>query len=83
MGGLGSFSVRYTGFIEIETQGDYTFYTTSDDGSKLYIDGIQVVNNDGYHSENVESGKISLSPGYHSIKAVSYTHLTLPTIYSV
>ena len=72
LGGLGSFSVRYTGFIEIETQGDYTFYTTSDDGSKLYIDGIQVVNNDGYHSENVESGQISLSAGYHSIKVLFF-----------
>jgi len=31
------FSVRWTGFIRAPANGDYTFYTVSDDGVKLYV----------------------------------------------
>jgi hypothetical protein len=33
------FGFKYTGYIQIPTEGIYTFYTTSDDGSRLYIGG--------------------------------------------
>eukprot|EP01046_Picozoa_sp_COSAG06_P042335 COSAG06_NODE_5380_length_3513_cov_14.915934_3_plen_39_part_00 len=35
--------------ISIPVAGDYTFQTTSADGSMLYIDQQLVVNNDGKH----------------------------------
>ena len=41
------FSVRWTGWIMPEYSGLYTFFTRSDDGSMLYIDGQLVVNNWG------------------------------------
>ena len=34
------FSVRWTGFIVIPTTGPYTFYTVSDDGSRLWINDV-------------------------------------------
>ncbi|HEY2725870.1 MAG TPA: PA14 domain-containing protein, partial [Parafilimonas sp.] len=44
------YAFKYEGNINIPATGSYTFYTTSDDGSKLYIDGFNesnvVVNND-------------------------------------
>src|SRR5690606_6707196 len=33
------FAFTFEGKVEINNSGDYTFYTNSDDGSKLYING--------------------------------------------
>ena len=62
------FGVVFTGSIDIKSSGAYTFYTKSDDGSKLYIDGKQVVDNDGLHGPRENSGKITLSAGMHRIE---------------
>ncbi|MCP4928801.1 MAG: LysM peptidoglycan-binding domain-containing protein, partial [Gammaproteobacteria bacterium] len=59
---------RYTGYIEITTAGTYTFNTNSDDGSKLYIDGLEIVDNDGYHPARTVSGNIELIAGIHAIE---------------
>ncbi|MGC4101744.1 PA14 domain-containing protein [Ferruginibacter sp.] len=39
----------YNGYININKTGIYEFYTTSDDGSLLYIDEELVVDNNGDH----------------------------------
>jgi hypothetical protein len=62
-----NFALRFTGYINIQTAGTYTFYTNSDDGSKLYIDGALVVNNDGLHGTQDRSGSLSLTAGKHLI----------------
>jgi hypothetical protein len=43
------FAVRWTGFLRVEKAGSYTFWISSDDGSKVYLDNMVVVNNDGLH----------------------------------
>ena len=67
-----NFSIRYSGFIQIDTQGSYTFYTRSDDGSKLYINGTEVVDNDGGHGSRERYGDITLSPGLHDITVLFF-----------
>ncbi len=66
-----NFQMKYDGFITIPTSGVYTFYTTSDDGSKLYIGGFSeanlVVNNDGLHPQQEASGTKFLSAGTYPI----------------
>ena len=62
-----TYGVRFTGFITISTTETYTFYTSSDDGSKLYIDGVEIVDNDGLQSQNEESGTVALTPGSYAI----------------
>ena len=62
------FGVVYDGSIDIATAGTYTFYTASDDGSKLYINGKQIVNNDGLHGKQEKSGTIILAKGKHNIE---------------
>jgi len=58
---------RFTGYIQVATTGDYTFYTNSDDGSKLYIGNSLVVDNDGSHGMTERSGSINLTAGKHAI----------------
>ncbi|MEC8832477.1 MAG: PA14 domain-containing protein, partial [Bacteroidota bacterium] len=67
-----NFSIRYTGYIQIDTQGSYTFYTTSDDGSKLYINGNQIVDNDGAHGSQERSGTVTLTTGLHDITVLFF-----------
>ncbi len=59
------FGFRFESILKIDIGGTYAFYTTSDDGSNLYIDGIKVVDNDGLHGPQERSGSITLSPGDH------------------
>ncbi|MEC3964407.1 PA14 domain-containing protein [Flagellimonas halotolerans] len=66
-GDADDFSIRYSGYIQIDTEGSYTFFTSSDDGSKLFIDGTEVVDNDGNHGTQERSGNISLTTGLHDI----------------
>lgn len=71
-GDTDSFSIRYDGYIQINTAGSYTFYTSSDDGSKLFIDGSEVVDNDGNHGTQERSGSISLTTGLHDIRVLFF-----------
>jgi alpha-L-fucosidase len=59
------FGFRYTGYVNVPRPAAYTFWTDSDDGSNLYIDGRLVVNNDGLHSLESKSGTIPLGRGLH------------------
>ncbi|MEZ4810411.1 MAG: PA14 domain-containing protein [Allomuricauda sp.] len=71
-GDTDTFSIRYSGYIQINTAGSYTFYTSSDDGSKLYIDGVQVVSNDGLHGNQEQSGSRTLTTGLHDITVLFF-----------
>lgn len=65
------YAFKYEGYINIPATGSYTFYTTSDDGSKLYIDAFTetklVVNNDYTQSATERSGTVTLTQGVHPI----------------
>ncbi|HEX8545958.1 MAG TPA: PA14 domain-containing protein, partial [Cytophagaceae bacterium] len=63
-----NFGYSFSGFIDIPNDGQYTFYTNSDDGSKLFIGSTLVVDNDGLHSNREKSGTIGLKAGKHAIK---------------
>jgi len=67
-----SFAVEFLSKIQIDKTGDYTFYTESNDGSKLFIDNVEVVNNDGSHGNQLRRGKIKLSSGKHDIKVLYF-----------
>ncbi|UCB47535.1 MAG: beta-glucosidase [Spirochaetota bacterium] len=62
------FGVQYRGVITIREAGQYKFRLFSDDGSKLYIDDVLVIDNDGVHDAKSETGEVSLSAGTHSIR---------------
>lgn len=61
------FAVMLSGVLPIYKTGYYDFYTSSDDGSHLYIDGLMVVNNGGLHGTIKKRGSMLLSHGFHSV----------------
>lgn len=66
-----AYCLRFTGSLYVENTGQYTFATKSDDGSRLFINSKEVVNNDGLHGVQEKSGKIQLDAGEHDL-AVTY-----------
>jgi hypothetical protein len=60
-----AFSVRWTGYITVATDGNYEFATTSDDGTTLTINDRRVVSNEGSHSPVSQTGTIQLPAGSH------------------
>ena len=67
-----NYGLLFEGFIKIEKSGAHMFYTASDDGSALYIDGKQVVDNDGVHGVKERSGAVALEAGMHAIKILFF-----------
>lgn len=63
-----NFYVVWTGKIRIPADGAYTFFLESDDGSRCFIDGAQVVDNGGLHEMQESPGKVELKAGDHVIK---------------
>src|SRR5437762_8883477 len=62
----------WKGLINITTAGTYTFTSSSDDASQVYVDGNRVVQNDGAHG--IPGGQavgipIFLTAGYHAFGA--------------
>jgi len=64
---MDNFYMRFRGSVFAPADGLYYFKTRSDDGSFVYIDGVQVVNNDGWHGMQDAVGSIPLTEGYHQI----------------
>jgi hypothetical protein len=58
-----NFSARWTGEVEAAFTETYTFYTTSDDGVRLWVNGQQLIDNWTDHSTTENSGKIDLVAG--------------------
>jgi mono/diheme cytochrome c family protein len=62
-----NYALKFEGFFKIDKEADYTFTTVSDDGSRVLIDGKQVLDNDGIHPPQPRSGKIRLTKGVHNV----------------
>ncbi len=62
------FALDYHGTFWIDEPGKYVFALASDDGSKLYIDGHQVIDNDGIHGTRAYAQGFKLKQGQHSIR---------------
>ena len=58
-----TFSARWTGQIQPTSSGSYTFFTQSDDGVRLWVNGRRIVNNWTNHSVTENRGTITLTAG--------------------
>jgi len=62
--------IRFKTQIKIDQVDSFTFYTRSDDGSKLLINGKLIVDNDGDHGVREKEGKIDLKEGVHQLEVL-------------
>ncbi len=67
-----TFSVRWTGQVKVDNNETYSFCVTSDDGFKLWVDNVLVINNwfDKWAYES--TGNIYLTQGWHDIQIEYY-----------
>ncbi|MFG1809661.1 glycoside hydrolase family 3 C-terminal domain-containing protein [Streptomyces sp. NPDC049040] len=56
-------SAKYTGTVDPPATGTYTFSVTSDDGSRLLVDGKQIIDNWRDQGGNTETGTVELTAG--------------------
>jgi hypothetical protein len=63
-----NFVSQVLGNINIATAGNYTFRLLSDDGSRLTIDGAEVIDHDGLHGVTPKDGSVTLTTGYHALR---------------
>jgi mono/diheme cytochrome c family protein len=61
------YAMAFDGLFRAQADGSYTFTLSSDDGSKLYVNGAVVVDNDGIHPPQTQSGSVTLKKGIHKV----------------
>jgi mono/diheme cytochrome c family protein len=69
---LNNMAMRFEGFLKIDRDGDYRLHLTSDDGSKVFIDGKPAVVHDGIHPPSTMSGGVKLTKGVHKFVAAVF-----------
>ncbi len=62
------FSVEWSGWLRTDRDGEYRFYTTSDDGSAIEIDGHVVLDNGGVHAAALREATLATTRGLHRIR---------------
>ncbi|MFA5203822.1 MAG: PA14 domain-containing protein [Lentisphaeria bacterium] len=58
-------ALLFTGDFNVPVDGAYTFWLTSDDGSRLWLDGTQIIDNDDSHGVTEVAGTATLAAGLH------------------
>ncbi len=66
------YAFEFSGYLQIERGGEYTFYVISNDGSKLFIGNSEIVDNGGNHGNQEMQGKIALDPGVHPLRVTYF-----------
>jgi len=66
------FSVTWDGYLLVPAEADYSFTLTSDDGSYLWVDEVQLIDNGGLHGSRAYSATTRLTAGYHHIVVKMY-----------
>lgn len=58
----------FTGYVNVPSPALYRFELESDDGSRMFVSGELVVDNDGLHGMQARSGVVGLLPGLHRVR---------------
>jgi mono/diheme cytochrome c family protein len=67
------FSVRWSGTVQAQATGTYRFQTVSDDGIRVWVNGVQLINSWTKHSAKTDtSGTINLTAGTRYSITVEY-----------
>ncbi|NOU26580.1 MAG: hypothetical protein HOO96_01635 [Polyangiaceae bacterium] len=62
------FGIVYDGPLTVATEADYTLRLVSDDGAKVFIDDLLLIDNDGVHTAAEKKQPVHLQVGTHAIR---------------
>ncbi len=74
------FAVRFTGSLSIPETNVYRFMLESFDGSKLLIDGQEIISNDGIHYEIKKENFVALGKGPHNVEIQYFDYVRRETL---
>ena len=63
-----TFGMVFEGDLEIKEAGDFNFRLGSDDGSRLYVNGKELIDNGGIHGVQHKEESVKLEPGMAKIR---------------
>jgi hypothetical protein len=70
--GESNFSIRWTGDVTAQFSETYTFYTITDDGIRLWINGQLIIDNWTHHGDTEDRGQIDLVAGQYCNLVMEY-----------
>lgn len=62
------FSIRFTTCMTVDEDTKVSFDLTSDDGSRMFVNGNQIIDNWGPHGTKSKKGSVDLEPGVHLLE---------------
>ncbi|NHC14961.1 family 16 glycoside hydrolase [Motilibacter deserti] len=63
-----NFQAQVVADLDVAQAGNYTFRVLNDDGAKVFIDGQQVIDNDGLQDSTTKDGDYTLTAGRHQLE---------------
>jgi len=69
------FGLLLRGYIEVPRTGLYTFHLWSDDGSRMWVNGEPLIDNDGLHGNQDVRAHVALEAGLHRLEVQFFQHL--------
>lgn len=74
------FAVRFRGSFSVPHTDVYRFLLESYDGSRLMIDGKEIINNDGMHYEIKKENYVALEKGLHTFEVLYFDYTRRETL---
>ena len=62
------FALLATGYLFLEKDDNILLQLSSDDGSRLYLDGQRLIDHDGPHGMEPKEAEVALREGYHDLR---------------
>jgi hypothetical protein len=72
LGVVDNIVIEAVGTLRVPADGDYTLGITSDDGSRLWINDAEVINNDGLHGMVRVEATVTLEAGVHDLRVAVF-----------
>ncbi len=76
-----NYSVRWTRWYNAESAGPYNLKLTSDDGSRLWVDGSLVLDMWYDHAAQAQTASLDLTAGYHLVRVEYYNRGGAATVH--
>ncbi|HSN50793.1 MAG TPA: PA14 domain-containing protein, partial [Bacteroidales bacterium] len=76
-----NFACVFEGYMKVDKEGYYGFAISSDDGSKLFINGREIINNDGVHgSDWYKSYCVPMQKGFYPVRIEYFQNESKPVL---